>query len=550
MNNNFNSFRLAVMLFLTVIVLQPYPLKASDWIYTTVKGDSLWNLSEKHLDSVLRYAQLKKINGIKTPKRMQPGTLIRIPMKWVRSNSVPAEIFSVQGNAELFQANGNVQKELAPGTLIQLGDRLRSGHNSSVAIKFADNTILTLHSDSTIRFDHLSAHGSTGMVDSRLHLLKGRLDTRVKPAQGPGSRFEIQTPSAISAVRGTEYRASVIPEIKSSNIEVLKGKVAVSGAKKKKLIKAGYGTQVAEGKPPIAPRKLLEPPKIKAIDEILRSIHSVVSWESVDGALQYRIEVSSEKQFNTILWQQFSKYLRAALPDLADGRYFIRVRAIDELGLEGKSIVHPILIDARPQAPIQLKPDEDYVLRGKTPELKWTASSEADKYRLEIAADTEFKQLLLKREDIDSTHFEPADLSAIGKYYWRLTSIAADGEVGPAGMIRAYEIKRIPDKVEAEMEAADDGKLVATWRSGASGQTYQIQLAYDEVFSDLEFEKNSDQPRISFAALAGQVRYLRVRAIEPDGYEGPWGATQRVDPLPDDSIWLVPFIGILGLILL
>ena len=544
------NFRLVVLCVLVTCLLQVHIAKAEDWIYTTVKGDSLWNVSERHLDKVTRYLQLKKINGIKNPYHMQPGTQIRIPMKWIKNNSVPAEILSVQGNAELLLANGNFLYKLSPGTLIHLGDHLKSGNDSSVAVKFADNSILTLHSDSSIRFDHLSAHGVTGMVDSRLHLLEGRMDTRVIPASGPGSRFEIKTPSAISAVRGTEYRALVIPESQSSNIEVLKGKVLVTGAQKKKLINAGFGTQVVKGKPPIAPRKLLEPPVFNNIDEILRSIHFLVSWEPVDGAVQYRIELAANNHFNTIIWQEFSEYTRAALPDLPDGAYSIRVRGVDKSGLEGKSAIQAIRIDARPQAPVQLKPVENFIIRGKVPELQWTASSEADRYKIEIASDAEFKQQLLKRVDIDTTHFTASELAATGKYYWRITSIAANGEVGPAGAIRSYEIKSIPDKVEPEMETADDGRFVATWRSGAPEQSYQVQLAYDQMFKDLEFDKNINEPLLSFEPVSGAIRYLRIRAIEPDGYQGPWGATQRVDPLADDTAWWVPVIGLIGIIIL
>jgi len=549
MFNNIVSSRLATFFCFITIILQSNSTIAEDWIYTTVVGDSLWNLSERHLDRVTRYIQLKKINGIHTPKRLQPGTQIRIPMKWINSNSVPAEIHSVQGSAELIQMNGDVKQILTPGTLIHLGDRLKSGADSSVAIKFADNTILTLHSDSIIRFDHLTAHGMTGMVDSRLHLIEGRMDTRVIPAKGPGSRFEIITPSAISAVRGTEYRTSVVTESQNSNIEVLKGKVLVSGAQKKKLIKAGYGTQVAKGKSPISPRKLLEAPTFNQMNEIFRSIHFIVSWKPQEGALQYRIEMSADN-FNTILWQQFSQHLRASLPDVPDGYYSIRVRGVDKFGIEGKSAVQSIVIDAKPQAPVQLKPDEDYVIRGKAPELQWTASSEADKYRLEIASDIEFNQPLLNQDDIDSTRFVPSNLTTIGKYYWRLFSIAANGEVGPAGVIRSYEIKPLPEKVDPEMKTADDDKLVATWRPGAEGQTYQVQLANDEAFNDLEFEKNVNEPRLGFEAVMGQIRYLRIRAIESDGYQGPWGATQKVPPLPDDTAWWIPVIGLIGIILL
>lgn len=543
-------FRLTIIAFFMALVLSLSPAKASDWIYTTVAGDSLWNLSEKHLDRVTRYAQLKKINGIKSPKQMQPGTQIRIPMKWIRSNSVPAEIISIQGSAVLYQADGTVQQELHPGTLIHLGDRLKSGANSSAAVKFADNSILTLHSDSIIQFDHLSAHGTTGMVNSRLHLLEGRMDTRVQPAQGPGSRFEIQTPSAISAVRGTEYRASVVLESQSSNIEVLEGNVAVSGAQKKRLIKAGYGTRIVSGKAPIAPLKLLAAPQFKSIDETLHNIHSVISWEPVKDAMQYRIEVTADNSFNTILWQQFSPYLHASLPDLNDGLYFIRVRAVDNLGLEGNSSVHPVRLDAHPQPPIQLQPATAYISRGKPPELLWTASSEADKYQLEIAADKDFKDILLKQDQMDVTQFVATDLSQTGRYYWRMNSIAADGEVGPPGTIRSYEIKPLPAKVEADIDTSGEGELVASWHAGTSEQTYQVQLANDPDFSDLESDQVIDEPSISFEAVSAQIRYLRVRALEADGYQGPWGATQQIAPLPDDTFWLIPLLGFLGLIFL
>lgn len=544
------SNRLAVIFILITSTLHSYSAQAEDWIYTTVSGDSLWNLSERHLDRVTRYAQLKKINGIKTPKRMKPGTQIRIPMQWIKSNSVPAEILTVQGNAELLQADGNVKQTLPPGTLIHLGDRLKSGPDSSVAVKFADKSILTLHSDSVIRFDHLTAHGVTGMVDSRLHLLEGRMDTRVIPAKGPGSRFEIKTPSAISAVRGTEYRASVATESQNSNIEVLKGKVLVSGAQKNKLIKAGFGTQIEKDKAPIPPRKLLDSPIFNNIDKIVRSINLLVSWKPIEGALQYRVEVATNKDFNTILWQQFSQHIRAALPDVPDGQYFIRVRGVDKFGIEGKSAVQSIVLDARPQAPLQLKPTEGHVMRGKAPKLQWTASSEADKYQLEIASDITFKQHHLNLTDVKTTQFIPSNLLAIGKYYWRLTSIASNGEIGPVGATRSYEIKPIPDKVEPEMETSDDGKFVASWDSGTAEQTYQIQLADDPAFKNIEFEKNIDKSQFSFDPVSGQIRYLRIRAIESDGYQGPWGATQRVDPIPDDTGWWVPALGILGIILL
>ncbi len=171
-------------------------------------------------------------------------------------------------------------------------------------------------------------------------------------------------------------------------------------------------------------------------------------------------------------------------------------------------------------------------------------------YNFVVSKDLHPKQLLLVRTNLSSNRFVPSDLSAAGLYFWRLYSIAADGETGPVGTVRSYEIKPVPEKVDPQMNVADDGKLVASWRSGTPGQVYQAQLAYDDVFSDLVFERKLNKPQVSFSAVTGQIRYLRIRAIEADGYQGAWGATQRIDPLPDKSIWLIPGIGLLGLILL
>ncbi|HEC75402.1 MAG TPA: LysM peptidoglycan-binding domain-containing protein, partial [Methylophaga aminisulfidivorans] len=257
---------------------------AQEWIYTVVEGDNLWNLSEKHLDKVTRFEQLRRLNAIENPKHMQPGTRIRVPLEWIRSNPAAAKIISFTGTASLQRAKKSLSDIVSVGTMLHLGDQLKTGANSSIAIEFADKSILTLHENSLIHFDHLSAHGVTGMVDSRLNLVQGRMDTKVTPAVGPGSRFEIETPSAISAVRGTVYRASVLKEGTASNIEVLRGKVAVSGGNKQLMVNKGYGTQVSAGSPPLPPRELLPAPTFDAIPNEITQINQRISWSKIDGA--------------------------------------------------------------------------------------------------------------------------------------------------------------------------------------------------------------------------------------------------------------------------
>jgi hypothetical protein len=541
------------MALLTFSSIKPYSLAflllllsntvlAKDWVYTVVEGDNLWNLSEQHLDKVTRFEQLRKLNNIDDPKHLKPGTRIRVPLNWIRSNPVAAKVASFNGTVELQRLDNNALITVDIGTLLNLGDQLRTAKNSTVAIEFADKSILTLHENSLVHFDHLSAHGVTGMVDSRLNLLQGRMDTKVTPAVGPGSRFEIQTPSAISAVRGTVYRASVANHGDASNIEVLEGKVAVSGADTQLMINKGFGTQVAVGEIPSPPRALLPAPTLSVIPSTVTQVNWRLSWSDIESASAYRIEVATDNQFDTLLWQEVSQYNRTAFPDLIDGHYAVRVRAIDDFGLEGFNQQGDVYLNAHPQPPIALNPVDQSVFRGQSPILQWTDSDEATRYRLEIATDEDFTQLVLDNENINDTKFDTAAFQQVSHYYWRLSSIAADGEIGPVGPIRSYQIKAIPEKVDAALAVESDGLLVASWNAGSTEQHYQIQVANDKTFKDIVIDQIVEEPQFAFEPIKETERYLRVKSIEDDGYEGPWAATQTIAPLPKEPTNYWPII--------
>lgn len=524
------------------------PTPAADWIYTVVEGDNLWDFSTRYLDSTLRYERLRQLNDIEFPRRMQPGTRIRVPMAWIRSNPAKATIAAVAGHVQLFSPGDRVRAIEGPGLEIELGDRVVTQANSSVAIRFADGSVVTLHQRSEMQFDHLSAHGETGMVDSRLRLLDGRLDTRVEPAVGPGSRFEIHTPSAISAVRGTAYRAAVLEQRAVSNIEVTGGRVAVTGAQKSRLVREGYGTQIARDAAPAEPRPLLPPPAVEPFPTPIRTIDKPLEWAAVDEADAYRAEIASDAAFNVLTADLVVRKPRLRLPDLPDGDYQLRLRAIDDLGIEGLDRIVELTLDTRPRPPVPLRPNEGQVLRGQTAELRWTDSADASTYRLEIARDAAFNDAVALHDDLSGTQFETEAMTP-GSYYWRVSSVSASGELGPESAVRSWELKSIPDAVEAEL-VSDDEQLVASWPDAGPDMRYQVQVARDARFGNIEFDEVIERPRMVLEQTPGQVRYLKVRVVEEDGYMGPWGAVQRVDPPHDPTAWMVPILGILGFLLL
>jgi hypothetical protein len=275
-----------------------------------------------------------------------------------------------------------------------------------------------------------------------------------------------------------------------------------------------------------------------------------VVWSTIATADAYRVEVRREDQPNVTVWDRTVSAARASLPDLDDGDYLLIVRGIGQYGLEGKDHIEQINIDTDPQPPVLLKPNNGQVFRQEPAKLVWTASEDADRYLLEIASDPSFDELLLSRSELTSTSYQVDELTAPRTYHWRVTSIAADGEFGPPGAARSWELKDIPPAVEAELANIDDETIIATWRKAGPEQRYQVQVARDRSFNDLETDEVLNETSLAITQSTRQVRYLRVRTIEPDGYLGPWGTTQRIDPPPDPTAWFVPAIGILGILLL
>ncbi len=538
-----------VIAFSMLFTCNPILAQQQEWIYITVQGDTLWDLSEKYFPNVSYWKKFKQLNGITYPKKIQPGTRLRVPMAWLSAQAVPAKVVAVNGEAALIPSGTNNKQNLQVGAAIQLGDTLQTGPDASAWVEFADGSVVTIHQETTVLFDHLSVYSDTGMVDTRLRLNNGRVDIRAQPAVGPGSRFEIQTPAAVSAVRGTEYRTAAGGDVDTTWVEVLEGKVAATGKAKTRLVPAEYGTRVVAGKAPLPPKPLLEPPVLNPLPEPVERINWPLIWEPVINAERYHVEVAARSDFFLILWERYTENPRTSIPDLADGTYFVRVRGVDHLGIEGLNRVQQMQLDARPQPPVPLDPADGAVIRGTAPDLRWTDSTEAESYRLQVAAaGGDFTSFLIDQTDISTTSYNPPE--QIGTYQWRLASISESGEQGPFSPPRSFEIKPIPPTPTPPTFTADEEKVVASWQAGAEGQTYQVQLAEDREFTNLLLDESLTDAQLEIPQVKGASRYLRVRIVEPDGYLGPWGAVQKIAPLPDNGWLYVLGVMVLGIILL
>ena len=175
-----------VTLLTTVLLLLTAAASAEDWIYTVRPGDNLWNLSETHLVSMKYWKSLQRHNNITDPLKIPPGSRLKFPVAWLKHQPASAVVVQLQGTAHLVSAADGSSRPLAIDTPLHTGDTVRTGPDGNLNIRFADGSELLVLSNSEVIMDSLSAYGETGMVDTRVRLQGGRVDTRVEPRQGAG----------------------------------------------------------------------------------------------------------------------------------------------------------------------------------------------------------------------------------------------------------------------------------------------------------------------------------------------------------------------------
>lgn len=110
------------------------------------------------------------------------------------------------------------------GAALETGDRLATDANGRVRLQLIDGSVINLGSLATFDIVDVKSSGPGTDREVGLELLTGALRAFAAPAT-PNSRFEIRTPRAITAVRGTEWGVIAMPA--QSDVLVMSGRVGV-----------------------------------------------------------------------------------------------------------------------------------------------------------------------------------------------------------------------------------------------------------------------------------------------------------------------------------
>ena len=497
------------------------------FVHTAKDGDTLIGLASRYLVMPNNWQPLQNLNKIADATRIRPGTPIRIPLADMKTDAATVSVVALSGPVE------SSAGKLTPGTALGEGANVKTGDNGFVTLRLADGSTMVVQSKSQVKLEIARTIANTGGVPiTRLGLTSGRVEAQVRKRDGAAGRFEIATPTSNMGVRGTSFRVSADAAGKSSGGEVVEGIVAVTSTSSASNdtpldLAAGYGTIIESGKLPLPPVQLLAAPNLRDAPSLQERILLRFKFAPLAGATSYRAQVAVDREFTQLRAETTFASPEAKFGDLADGNFFLRVRAVDKQGIEGGDAVLPFKLKARPEPPFTSVPANKDKFAATQVEFKWSNATEADNYRLQLASDAAFTKIISDDRGIKGTSFKAPGAVKPGDYFWRVASIRADGDVGPLGDAQSFTLKAMPAAPNPPKE--DGGRVTFTW-GGEAGQKFDFQLARDAKFTNLVSEKRLDNPEITLdkPSEAG-IYYMRFRAIDPDGFVGPYSSAQTIE---------------------
>ena len=556
-----------------LLVVSSFFANAQTISITVEPGDQLGTIAQRYLKepATLHWQTVAKLNKLAPPYTLLPGTQLLLPSKLLAEQRAPAVWISVDGDVRVNKVNLDNQMAKV-GSLVYEDERMVVGANSTAVLQLADGSRIKLLANTQMVLDEHRYYlgrsapqlSGTKAFSGLMRLIQGAVEAKAIPATDRAKPLRIQTPTAVVGVRGTEFRLAHDAVLASSDsttrTEVLEGKVqAELDSTRTTGVDAGFGVSLdpkLKGIP--KPTQLLEAPDLSGwklnMDRPLVVLDGLpsLSYGSTAGApiSGYRLQISPitardaatgalDPFVNIVYDKRFAAATALSIPNLADGSWRLRARAIDKQGIEGKNAEVTLVLKARPEPPMvqSPKPQEKLIQTGEI-NLIWATIKNANAYLLEVtdaAGTTEAYKLTQSSASLKNLKPE--------RYSWRVATqvLTADKQLdtGPWSDRQYFTVVALPEKMQSQVNP-EDKTLALRWADQKAAK-YQVQVARDEAFKSPMLVETQRAELMLVNPQSG-YHYIRYRAVEQDGFVGGWSESMRVD-VPVDWKQLLIYLG-------
>lgn len=280
----------------------------------------------------------------------------------------------------------------------------------------------------------------------------------------------------------------------------------------------------------------IDPPEVPVLispkkDTEGQPVEVTLLWDVPARALRYHVQVSTDSLFDGafLLDREDLQSPTAVVRDLGNFQaYHWRVRAMNFGGMGGWSDRWTFTtLPAEPDAPVLLTPVNDSTAIPSSTQFTWQSVASADHYHIQLSEDEYFSTTLLDVKGIPLTRYAANDLRDATWHYWRVSASNAAG-TGPWSVVSRFRTVR-PAPAQPRLIAPADAAVDVserpefTWHADSLADTYTVQVARDEGFTDLVVDMKHLQANrlLSPQTLPNNTQlYWRVSAANESG-SGP-----------------------------
>jgi hypothetical protein len=504
------------------------PIVGDSLVYVIKKGDTLNSIKQEFLTADFDWQSIARANNLTDPKKLPVGREIKLPIKFLNSQTNLATVTSVAGKVTL---DG---KPLSANTKVQDTSKIETYVDSAVELLLSDGTTMRIGSASSIVIERLRQYHSASLVEARIRLIKGRVEASVSPERK--KPFDILTPGATAAVRGTKFGVSVdaMPNATAvagaASVDVPTGSVEWLSASQKQTpgiaVPAGFGAAALANGEVTAPELLLPPIAIGDLPNVTTKAISNLVFAALPLAKAYRVQIASDEDFKNVLSETLTSDASVVLNSNADGPHYIRVKALSANLVEGHTAKTLVNVAARPAPPADALPASNTARYSPDVVLTWP-DHQGLKYRVQLAQDERFTKTTF--DSVIASASTTVTLKP-GVNYWRVASVETNLKQGPFSDIRKIELKMAP--APPKLNAVDDLlEIISELALGST--TAQLEVRLETMHSNGEVTQSSVQTfahsPIKLQLAPGQYRVMtryKLSGFAPD--EIPSGPNQTV----------------------
>jgi hypothetical protein len=163
------------------------------------------------------------------------------------SAPIAAVVTTVKGSVEVYPVSMGKWQTAKTGLFLYEGDTVKTGKDAQAALTFTNGTVLKLNRNTEFTIENT---GQIEKIGTQIQMKLGSLWSKVIPR----SRFEIRTPVAVVAVRGTEFETNLLGG--RLDVSVFSGTVNLKNKYGEVNVEAGNKSAVSGENPPEPPAGL------------------------------------------------------------------------------------------------------------------------------------------------------------------------------------------------------------------------------------------------------------------------------------------------------